>query len=127
LAFSFLPSESKVSFDFIFEALKELVWGEYPLPIVIIGDQVKGLAASLPDSMLDSIPQYCKWHAFESIRKHLIDSDYAKEKIKTMKPLIWNYLQASTLSTLQTSRMKLLKALKSPESCYIKANWVTKE
>ena len=127
LAFSFLPSESKVCFDFIFESLRELVWEEYPPPIVIVGDQAKGLAASLPDSMPDSIPQFCEWHAAENIRKHLIDSGYAKEKLNTIKPLIWGYLQASTPSALQTTKAKLLKALKSPEVRYIKDNWVVKE
>ena len=38
VAFSFLPSESKVSFDFIFENLKEIVWQEFPPLRVVIGD-----------------------------------------------------------------------------------------
>ena len=88
IAFSFVPSESKVCFDFIFESLKELAWEEYPLPIVIIGDQAKELAASLPYSMPSSTPQYCEWHAAENIRKYLIDHGYAKDKINTTKPLI---------------------------------------
>ena len=127
LAFSFLPSESKVCFDFIFQSLRELVWEEYASPVVVIGDLAQGLAVSLPCSMPDSIPQYCEWHAFESIKKHLIDSRYAKEKLNTMKPLIWSYLQTETPSTLQTIRAKLLKALKSPEVRYIKQNWVLKK
>jgi len=69
VAFSFLPSESKVSFDFIFENLKEIVWQEFPPPRVVIGDQAKGLIASLPDSMPGSIGQFCEWHAFENIKK----------------------------------------------------------
>jgi hypothetical protein len=88
MAFSFLPSESKVSFDFIFEFLKELVWEEYLPPNVIVGDQAKGLAASLPHSMPSTIGQFCEWHAFENIRKHLLDHGYAKKKMNTMKPLI---------------------------------------
>ena len=127
LAFSFLPSESKVCFDFIFQSLKELVWEEYAPPVVVVGDLAQGLAASLPLSMPDSTPQYCEWHAFESIKKHLIDSGYAKEKLNTTKPLIWSYLQAETPSALETNRAKLLKALKSPEVRYIKQNWVPKE
>jgi hypothetical protein len=127
VAFSFLPSKSKVCFDFIFESLKELVWEEYPPPSIIVGDQAKGLASSLPYSMPSSTPQYCEWHAFESIRKHLIDSGYAKEKMKTTKPLIWDYLQSSSHSTLMANKAKLLKALKSPEVRYIKDNWFTKE
>ena len=92
MAFSFVPSESKVCFDFIFESLKELAWEEYPPPTVIIGDQAKGLAASLPHSIPSLTPQYCEWHAAENIRKHLIDHSYAKDKINSMKPLIWGYL-----------------------------------
>jgi hypothetical protein len=88
MAFSFVPSESKVCLDFIFESLKELMWEEYPPPVVIVRDQAKGLASSLPGSMPDSLPQYCKWHAFENIKKYLIDSGYAKEKMLTTKPLI---------------------------------------
>jgi hypothetical protein len=38
VAFSFVPSESKVCFDFIFEALKKLVWEEYPSTKIIVGD-----------------------------------------------------------------------------------------
>jgi MULE transposase domain. len=41
VAFCFVPSESKASFDFVFEKLKELVWDEYPPPKVIVGDQAK--------------------------------------------------------------------------------------
>jgi hypothetical protein len=127
LAFSFLPSESKICFDFIFKSLTELVWEEYPPPIVVIGDQAKGLAASLPDSMPGSTPQLCEWHAAENIRKHLIDSGYTKNRLNTIKPLIWGYLQASTSSTLQTAKAKLLKALEPPERRYIKDHWVGKE
>ncbi|KAI9760044.1 MAG: hypothetical protein M1840_002745 [Geoglossum simile] len=112
MAFCFLPSESKE---------------EYPPPIVIVGDQAKGLSSSLPYSMPGSIGQFCKWHAFENIKKHLMDYGYAKKKINTTKPLIWNYLQANTSSTLTAARTKLFKALKSPEVRYIKNNWVTKE
>ncbi|KAI9856974.1 MAG: hypothetical protein M1813_008690 [Trichoglossum hirsutum] len=72
--------------------------------------------------MPNSISQYCEWHAFESIKKHLVDRRYAKEKLNTTKPLIWSYLQAETSSTLQTVKAKLLKALKSPEVRYIKHN-----
>ncbi|KAI9766567.1 MAG: hypothetical protein M1839_004877 [Geoglossum umbratile] len=90
LAFSFLPSKSKVSFNFIFQSLRELVWEEYASLVIIVGDLAQGLAASLPLSMSDSIPQYCEWHAIESIKKHLIDSRYAKEKFTTTKSLIWS-------------------------------------
>jgi hypothetical protein len=51
VAFCFIPSESKVSFDFVFKTLKELAWEEYPIPKVVVRDQAKGLAASLPYSM----------------------------------------------------------------------------
>ena len=88
LAFSFVLSESKISFDFIFKSLKELVWEEYLPPLVVIGDQTKGLAASLPYSMPRSVLQYYEWHAFENIRKYLIDSGYGKEKLSAIKPLI---------------------------------------
>ncbi|KAI9760849.1 MAG: hypothetical protein M1840_002182 [Geoglossum simile] len=122
MPFCFLPSESKVCFDFIFESLKELVWEEYPPPVVIVRDQAKGLSSSLPYSMPGSIGQFCEWHAFENIKKHIMDHEYAKEKINTTKPLIWNYLQANTSSTLTAARTKLFKALKSPEVRYIKNN-----
>jgi hypothetical protein len=80
LVFSFVLSESKICFDFIFESLMELAWDKYPSLAVIIRDQAKGLAASLSNSMLDSIGQYCKWHAFENIRKLLLDKSYSKEQ-----------------------------------------------
>ena len=127
MAFSYLPSKSKVRFDFIFESLKELAWEEYPPPFVVIGDQAKGLAALLPDSMPDSVSQYCEWHAFENIKKLLIDRGYSKEKQKIAKPLIWAYLKATTSSSLNTARATLMTALRPAEACYIKKNWVSKE
>jgi hypothetical protein len=127
MAFCFVPSESKASFDFVFEKLKELVWDEYPPPKVIVGDQAKGLSASLPYSMQGAVGQFCEWHAFENIRKRLLDSGYGREKVNTIKPLIWNYLQADTLDMLTTARAVLMKSLKAPEVKYIKENWVVKE
>src|SRR5579862_206480 len=60
LAFSFLPSKSKVCFDFIFQSLKELVWEEYVPLVIIVGDLIQGLAASLLYSIPDFTSQYCK-------------------------------------------------------------------
>ncbi|KAI9762605.1 MAG: hypothetical protein M1840_001198 [Geoglossum simile] len=77
--------------------------------------------------MPGSIGQFCEWHAFENIKKHLMDHRYDKKKMNTTKSLIWNYLQANTSSALTTARTKLFKALKSPEVRYIQNNWVTKE
>ena len=127
VAFSFIPSESKVCFDFIFKALKELVWEEYPPPRIVIGDQAQGLAVSLPYSLPGSVGQFCEWHAFENIRKCLQDKGYAKEKLNNTKPLIWSYLHADTSKALTIAKAKLLKALKSPEAKYIKDNWFSKE
>ncbi|KAI9858475.1 MAG: hypothetical protein M1813_006417 [Trichoglossum hirsutum] len=120
VAFCFLPSESKVCFDFIFKTLRELVWEEYPPPKVIAGDQAKRLIASLPDSMQSS-------HAFESIRKRLLDYGYSREKVNTLQSLIWNYLQADTSDTLTTAKATLPKALKPSEVKYITENWIVKE
>ena len=87
VAFSFIPSESKVCFDFIFEALKELVWEEYPPPKIVVRDQAQGLLASLPYSLPGSMSQFCEWHAFENIKKRLQDKGYAKKKLNNTKPL----------------------------------------
>ena len=121
-SFCFVPSESKASFDFVFEKLKEIIWEEYLLPRVMVGDQVKGLSALLSYSMQSTLGQFCEWHAFKNIRKHLLDSGYGRENINTIKPLIWNYLQADTPKTLTTARAALLKPLKAPEVKYIKEN-----
>ncbi|KAI9766566.1 MAG: hypothetical protein M1839_004876 [Geoglossum umbratile] len=104
--FCFVPSESKASFDFIFEKLKELVWDGYSLPKVIVGDQAKGLSVSLPHSMQGAVGQFCEWHAFENIRKCLLDD---------------------TPDILAIARAALMGSLKAPEAKYIKGNWVVKE
>ncbi len=92
-----------------------MVWEEYTLLVIVVGNLAQGLATSLSYSMPDFTSQYCKWHTFESIKKHHIDNEYAKEKLNTTKPLIWSYLQVETPSTLQTIKAKLLKALKFPK------------
>jgi len=97
LAFNFVFSESKICFDFIFESLIELAWDKYLPPTVIVGDQAKGLVASLSSSMLDSVGQYREWHAFENIRKLLLDKSYSKEQWNSLKPLIWSYLKTTSL------------------------------
>ena len=126
-AFCFAPSESKAAFDFVFEKMKEIVWEEFPFPKVILGDQAKGLAASIPHSLPGAVGQFCEWHTSESIRKRLLDNGYSKEKLDTIKPLIWNYLQAETSEALEAARAALLKPLKLPEVKYITENWIVKE
>ncbi|KAI9762599.1 MAG: hypothetical protein M1840_001192 [Geoglossum simile] len=89
-AFCFAPSKSKAAFDFVFEKMREIIWDEFPLTKVILGDQAKGLSASIPYSLPGTVSQFCKWHASESIRKYLLDSGYSKEKLNAIKSLIWN-------------------------------------
>ena len=126
-AFCFAPSESKAAFDFVFEKMREIVWDKFPLPKVILGDQAKGLSASIPYSLPGTVGQFCEWHASESIKKCLLDSGYGKEKLNAIKPLIWNYLQAETSEALKAARAALLKPLQSPEVRYITDNWIAKE
>jgi hypothetical protein len=99
-AFCFAPSESKAAFDFVFEKMREIVWDEFPLPKVILGDQAKGLSASIPYSLPGTIGQFCEWHTSESIKKRLLDNGYGREKLNSIKPLIWSYLQAETPEAL---------------------------
>jgi len=127
LAFSFIPSEDRLSMDFIFLSLTELAWDEFPPPKVIIADQGSGLVSSLPDSMPDSTLQLCEWHAFQNIKKRLTEAGYTKEHRQIIQPLIWDYLHAGTVEALEKRKETLFKALKTPEVTYLRKNWVVKE
>ena len=59
VAFSYCPSESKESYDFFFQSLKEEAFsGDIQSVKVVVGDQAGGLIASLdPASPLQCFPQ----------------------------------------------------------------------
>ncbi|KAI9768401.1 MAG: hypothetical protein M1839_004118, partial [Geoglossum umbratile] len=77
--------------------------------------------------MPHSIGQYCKWHAFENIKKLLFDRSYSKEQQNHLKPLIWSYLKTTSLNDFQAARADILKALKPSEAGFLKKNWFPKE
>jgi len=59
-ALSFARSESKLSFDFIFESLKKRIfYPPIPLPRVVLSDQATGMTASLSKALSGVILQYC--------------------------------------------------------------------
>ena len=86
LAFSFIHSENKVSMDFIFESLKELVFDTYPLLQVIVANQGEELDFSMPGSMSPCILEFCKWHTFSNIKTHLVDYGYKREVREQLQP-----------------------------------------
>ena len=76
IAFSWCPSEDKVSYVFFWECLKEYGFerlGEpHTVPSrVILGDQNGGLTASIPNVFSDAQQQFCTWHAVEAIYRKL--------------------------------------------------------
>ena len=65
--------------------------------------------------MEDVILQHCTWHAAEAIKRRLIHSGYKKECRNKIVDLIWKWIEAPTIDTLETARDALILALKSGE------------
>src|SRR5204863_1224347 len=77
IAFSYIRSESKAAFNFIFNCMKSTIWREDGAPpATIIGDQAAGLIASVPNALPGTILQFCEWHAVQNIRKRLAQAGF---------------------------------------------------
>ena len=77
---SFTRLEAKLSFNFIFKSLKKHIFCPHiPVPRVIISDLASDIRALMPLSLLNTILQFCDWHAVKSVEKRLADKGYNKE------------------------------------------------
>jgi hypothetical protein len=63
--------------------------------------------------------QRCEWHAAEAIKKTLIRNGYRKERRDKIVDLIWRWIQAPDVATLEESRGELLSALNELEQAYL--------
>jgi hypothetical protein len=95
VAFSYCPSESKESYDFFFQSLKEEAFAcDIQSLKVVVGDQAGGLIASLnPASPSPNRPfpgvqlQHCNWHAVESMKAKYRKSGYKSDEVEELVSL----------------------------------------
>jgi hypothetical protein len=131
-AFSYCPSESKESYDFFFQSLKEEAFaGDIQPPKVVVGDQAGGLIASLNTASLGAFPhvqlQHCNWHAVESMKAKYRKSGYKSDEVEELASLSWAYIDSDTEEDLEANRTALLSALQPTEKAYILDTWQPKE
>jgi hypothetical protein len=140
VCFSFVRSEAKISIDFIFMCLKDLVFGIavgateslragiiYGKPKVAISDQAPGIISSVETSLPDTTLQFCDWHAVENIRKRTLEKKYTKEERDLIRAAIWDWIKAKTKMESSTARADLFSLLRQSEIDYIKTWWVPRE
>ena len=125
---SFARSESKLSFDFIFDSLKKhIFYDPYPAPRVIVSDQAAGIKASMPIALPNSILQFCDWHAVKNVEKRLLDKGYSKELRIELKALLWDFVKSKTHTILKATRTALHLKLRPDEIRYLQEYWGPKE
>jgi hypothetical protein len=127
-AYSFCRSESRESFDFLFETLDHFVFtDDIAVPRIVLADQAAGLIASMPKAMPHSKLQHCGWHIAQNIKKRLAEKRYLKEERKAIMNLVWFYIQSSSEVELDENRTALLDSVKDSERAYIRKNWCPRE
>ena len=128
-AFSFSTQESEISYNYFFEACKELIWNDYNPPTVNISDQGKGLIASLPLMLPDCQLQLCNWHAVQNIRTRVNRSKrgYPHERRENVSDAAWDWVQSPDFATLQENRDRLLDLLHEADQAYFWDYWYPKE
>lgn len=130
---SFARSESKISFDFIFRSIDELIFNSprysysVPWPRVAISDQAAGFIASAPRSLPNTLVQFCDWHVAQNIKKKLAEKRYTKAEREEIMAATWAFIKSSTHPELADNRTKLYSLLKSGEVSYIEKTWVPRE
>jgi hypothetical protein len=125
---SFARSEAKLSFEFIFNSLKKhIFYPPIPLPRVIISDQAVGIRAAMPVSLLNTILQFCDWHAVKNVEKRLADKGYPREIRKELKTLLWTFIKSNTHGDLEAVRAEIYSKLRPDEIDYLREYWGPKE
>jgi hypothetical protein len=138
-AFSFCPSESRETFDFIWESLKEECFTpNIPPPRVVLGDWAQGLVASVPDAFPNAFLQGCDWHAVQAMVRWFCSKGYStneidgyitedKIKIEGLEGMAWGYVKSMSLKDLESNRAYLVENLKPEDKQYILKNWQERE
>jgi MULE transposase domain len=137
VAFSYCASESRDSFDFIWDSFKAHLGADWS-PGVILGDWAKGLRVSVPDAFPHCRLQGCDWHAGQAMGKYFHDKDYPTVEvdgflseeglpIEGLKDQAWAYIQSMTEQDLELNRQFLINGLKAEHKDYINKHWRTEE
>jgi MULE transposase domain len=137
VAFSYCASESRDSFDFIWDSFKAHLGADWS-PGVILGDWAKGLRASVPDAFPYCRLQGCDWHAGQAMGKYFNDKDYPTVEvdgflseeglpIEGLKDQAWAYIQSMTEEDLELNRQFLINGLKDKHKDYINNHWRSEE
>lgn len=131
IAFSFIPSESAKSFDFVEEQMKLLMWYDCHKPRVVVGNQAKGLIALMAQAETRQVRvggapedrvilQLCEHHAAQNIRKRVLQAGkYNKDQYNELTGFLWDYIKSRTLPELEGRRERLLTELKTGEREYL--------
>jgi hypothetical protein len=61
------------------------------------------------------ILQFCTWHGAEAIKRKLTAKGYTKERREKLNHLIWAWIKAPDLSTLEDAREELILNLNITE------------
>jgi hypothetical protein len=72
--------------------------------------------------------QLCEWHAVEAIRRHLTSAGrYKKKQKEKLTDLLWAWVKAPDIESLDKQRQELLEALHPAERVYILEYYQPKE
>ena len=119
---------------------EELQIDDYPLPtarpeyepdsqtIIVDTDWVRAVEPTVVTiNQEKAILQYCTWHGAEAIKRRLIAKGYTKERREDINNLIWEWIKAPDLDTLEEARDKLILSLNNNEKEYLVGWYQPKE
>jgi len=132
-AFSWCPEEDEASYSFFWQCLKDHCFNrpnEAPCapPRVIMGDQSKGLTASIPKAFPQAKQQFCDWHAVEAMIAKMRQLGVLGDDIKaTYKSACWRYIASKSIDELTENRRLLGLSVGPQFTRYLAETWVPKE
>jgi hypothetical protein len=133
IGFSWCPEEDEASYTFFWKCFKDHCFTR-PFepscapPRVIIGDQSKGLTASIPGAFPDAKQQFCDWHVVQAMEKKMRDLGTPWDDIKSVyKAKCWEYIQSKTPEALTANRRALGQAVGPLFMKYLEETWIPKE
>jgi len=133
IAFSWCPEEDTASYSYFWQCLKDHCFirpfeAQTAPPRVIIGDQNKGLTASIPLAFPDAQQQFCDWHAVQVMEKKMRDLGTPWDDIRRIyKEKCWLYIKSYTEEALEVNREALGAAVGPHFMRYLQETWVPKE
>ena len=88
--------------------------------IVVDTDWVRAVEPTVIGINQESvILQFCTWHGAEAIKRRLIAKGYTKERREQLNHLIWAWIKAPNLGTLDDARNELILNLNTNEKEYL--------